>query len=173
MSAAHEQTQKRCLQSALKRRVLLSSMALASLAGAPAQAQSFSCAGTLGFGDYTTCGLAGTATLDVNGARTTTGCISAGSAPTPTPLCTFIGPLGTFGSPQIQFSVTPGSVAIQNSALNTMKINNFKCLTSSVACNFTRTTMFLSIPIGARLNIGASQPAGSYSGSFTVNYVIN
>jgi hypothetical protein len=173
MSAPHKQTPERYLQSALKRRVLLSSMALASLVGAPVQAQSFSCAGTLGFGDYTTCGIAGTATLDVGGARTTTGCISAGSAPTAVPLCTFIGTIGTLGSPQIQFSVTPGSVAIQNSALNTMKVNNFKCLAGSAACNFTRTALFLSIQIGARLNLGASQPAGSYSGSFTVNYVIN
>lgn len=75
------------------------------------------------------------------------------------------------GIPGAPFAVTlPTSVTISNGTEN-MTVNNFTRTGGSLPQNLDAAGN-ASFNVGARLNVGANQPAGIYSGTFnvTVNY---
>lgn len=128
------------------------------------------------FGDYMPCSATETATITPNDARTTTGCLTAAGSPYGRAFCTVSQVFDTDGLNPIQFSVASTVAKLSNTTANTMGIDSFRCMTSSVKCTpanpIIRTTFFLSIPIGARLTVGNLQASGSYTGTFTVNAVL-
>ncbi len=141
---------------------------------APAQAQTLSCPQSLLFGNYTTCASSQSATISPNNVRTTTGCLSAGGAPFSRARCIVT---QTFPLKNIVFTITATTAKLNHTtAAASMTVNNFKCMTSSVKCTSASpvksATFFLSIPIGATMNVGNPQTSGSYTGTFTVNAIL-
>lgn len=113
--------------------------------------------GTLG-GDAT---IAGTATIDpATNAKTVSGGVSdfGGAHRRASFLVT--------GDPNVAFTVIlPSSVTV-TSGPNTMTLNAFSSSPSGVGT--LNGLGFSILYVGATLQVGASQPAGAYSGAFTV-----
>jgi hypothetical protein len=147
--------------------VQLSAVAFAALFGGASRAlgQSLSCPQPLLFGDIVTCATGNTVVVTPGNSRTVNGCLTPGGAPFARGRC-----IGTQGAPlrPMQISVAASTYTISAGA-NTMTINNFDIVTTGNGRVFTSTAFFVSIPIGATLNIDAGQATGTYSGSFTVN----
>lgn len=129
---------------------------------------SLSCPQSLIFGGYVPCSSASPAVLRPSDGQVNTsgGC----AAPTPDPAnnarC-FVTQSFPFSS--IQISVTPATVTLSAGTKN-MTVKSFNIITDSGGPSASVTpTAFVSVPIGATLNIGANQTPGNYSGSFTVN----
>lgn len=142
--------------------VSLSMVAMLSLlSDKPAKAGlvNFSCPQPLLFGGFTACSTGpNTVVLSPGGGRAVGGCLTAGGAPFANAVCNVV----QDGLPRpVVFNVTAATRTLTAGA-NTMTYNNF---------NFvgTATGFFVSIPIGATLNVSASQPGGTYTGSFVMN----
>lgn len=117
----------------------------------------------LHFGDVVAGGTAGTVVLSVAGARSVTGGVT----------------LGNGGAAQAaQFTVTgdsgatyavtlPASTTISAGA-NSMVVNTF---TQNAVGTLTGGTEVFNV--GATLNVGVSQPSGSYTGTFNVTVAYN
>lgn len=131
-----------------------------------AQAQNIVCADNMIFGEIMPCGSPGTVTVRPDN---TTGsfCVSSGP-PTSRGRC-FI----TQGFPfrPIQISITSPTFLITNGTAN-MSVNNFNIITNAGGMSTTVTAPFVSVPVGATLNVGSSQASGTYTGSFGVTAVL-
>ncbi|MDH5408963.1 MAG: DUF4402 domain-containing protein [Gammaproteobacteria bacterium] len=119
----------------------------------------------MSFGDvYADNVSSGTVVLDTAGARTVTGGASTG--PTAGTAAVF----AVTGTPSATYAVTlPATpVTIQNVALDSMTVDTYVS-NSGGALSGAGTDSF---NVGATLNVGISQPTGSYTGNFdvTVNY---
>lgn len=146
--------------------VNLSAMALASLLPANGKAQNLNCIDDLIFGSITACGAAGTVTVRPDNTRAL-GCVTSIGGPFSRARCTV-----TQKSPAkaVQISITAGSFTITNGA-NNMKVTNFNIITNAGGPVATVTANFVNVPIGATLNIGASQAGGNYTGTFGITAV--
>jgi hypothetical protein len=123
----------------------------------------------LAFGAIIRGGSAGTVTISTTGTRSSTGGV-------------FLLPSGYAAYMQASFTVwvrrknrtvqitLPSSVII-SSGSNSMTVNTF---TSSPSGTFTSPTAnyITTINVGARLNVGANQARGTYSGTFNVTVAI-
>lgn len=144
--------------------VRLSALAFLGLCGRTAAAQALNCPQPLLFGAVINCGTSNTVVLTPGNNRTVNGCLTAGGAPFANARC-----IATQNSPDsIQVSI-PAPTYILSAGPNTMKINNFDIVVTGNGPAYTSTTLVFTVPIGATLNVKANQPAGSYTGSFTVN----
>lgn len=143
----------------------------AALSANPALGQTFSCATGINFGGFTTCNSTETATISPANAQTTTGCLSASGAPFNRGICTFT----NFTASNFQFSVTATKYNITHTTTTAkMQVDNFSCRfqddfgTTTGACTYSASPFFVTINIGADLNVNNPQTAGSYSGTYTV-----
>lgn len=111
---------------------------------------------------------AGTVIVTTAGGRSTTGGITAvtGAGTHSNGVVSLSGSTGL----AIDVSMTAGAFTIVDGG-NTMVVNNFNLET--VAGGATRTITLAAnpttFPIGATLNVGAGQPAGTYIGDYTIN----
>ena len=159
-----------------KKRIVRMSAALLALASTTynpdlIRAQTLSCPQSFLFGNYTTCASTETSTISPAGARTTSGCLSAGGAPFNAAQCNVS---QTFPVTNVSISVTAASFTVKNATSKTMVVDNFSCrfqgsiTTKTGTCSFTTSGFFFLMDIGARLNVGNPQESGTYSGTFTV-----
>ncbi len=144
-------------------------LSLATLVAAfpsAALAQSINCVNQLVFGSIVTCGAAGTVTVRPDGTSTSS-CVTA-SGPVSRARC-----IVTQGFPfrPIQFSVNAATATITNGTSN-MNVTNFNIITNAGGTSTTQTVPALDVPIGATLNVGGTQAAGTYSGSFGVTAIL-
>lgn len=110
----------------------------------------------------------GTVQIRVNGTRSTTGGVTAAGG---TVLAGEVQVSGD-GSPVV-LTISAPSFSLTGPGAN-MVVNNFEIETSAGGLTQTVTpaaTTTLAVPIGATLNVNASQVGGSYTGNFTINAV--
>lgn len=129
-------------------------------------AQSINCVNQLVFGTIVTCGAAGTVTVRPDGTSTSS-CVTAGG-PISRARCIVT---QSFPFRPIQFSVNAATATITNGTSN-MNVTNFNIITNAGGTSTTQTVPALDVPIGATLNIGGAQAAGTYSGSFGVTAIL-
>lgn len=123
----------------------------------------------LNFGTITAGGGAGTVRIDVAGARTVTGGvteITGGGFQAQS----IIAITGSTGVP-IDVSMGAASYTVNNGAGDTMAVNTFQIETNGggTAQTITLGATSSTFPVGATLNVGAGQAAGTYTGTFTIN----
>ena len=53
-----------------------------------------------------------------------------------------------------------------------MNVNAFNIVTNAGGTGTTITAPFVDVPIGATLNVGASQASGTYTGNFGITAVL-
>lgn len=138
-----------------------------TLAG-PAAAQQINCAQMMMFGTIMPCpASAGTVTINPsNGsASAAPGCLVL--SPTTTQgRCVVVGQ--SFPLITMQISITAPAIDLV-SGTNKMVLNDFHLQSPGAGPVLTTTTAFLTVNVGATLNVGAAQPGGSYSGTVTVS----
>ncbi len=147
--------------------VNLSAMALIGLYPANGAAQNINCIDDLIFGDIVPCGAAGTVTVRPDNTKVL-GCVTSLGGPHSRARCTI-----TQKAPirPIQISITAPNFLITNGA-NNMSVTNFNIITNAGGPNATVTALFVNVPIGATLNVGATQADGVYTGSFGITAVL-
>jgi hypothetical protein len=153
--------------------VTLSVVGMIALARATAQAQTLNCNIPMDFGTVINCAGGGTLRIDpATGAPSVTGCIATapGGFGITQPSCT-VSQTG-FPPDPIQVSMTAASFNI-NSGGNDMTVDNIGLINPSAPTGgpgpiVTFTAQSGVVDIGATLNVGASQPSGSYSGTVGV-----
>src|SRR5690606_18875564 len=123
--------------------VKLSTLALLSLGGRTAVAQTVFCPQPLLFGDIITCATGNTVVLTPGNTRTVNGCLTGGGAPFSSARC-----IVTQGAPQpLQFSVAAQTYTL-NAGPNTLTINNFDVFATGNGRVFATSSAFiLTIPI--------------------------
>lgn len=136
-----------------------------------AHAATVTCSGPVDFGQIASCGPgASTITVLPSGAISSTGCATPlGIAYNPG-LC--IANNTTTGTYTVM--ITPTSINLAGGT-PVMSVNDFRMRPNGGATagsSFTATDLFLTIDVGATLNMNANQPQGTYTGSYTltVNY---
>ncbi|MCB9989687.1 MAG: DUF4402 domain-containing protein [Rhodospirillales bacterium] len=146
----------------------LSALALAGGLPDPAAAQSLNCPQMMIFGDIIPCASANAVTVRPDGSRNVAGCLSAGGAPYSYARCvvTQTPPLRPI---QISVAASPGTIS---NGTTTMTVNNFNLITNGGGKTATVTAFFVNVPIGAAMNVGSNQATGTYTGTFTVNAVL-
>ncbi len=145
---------------------MLSMLGVSAIKTAKAQIVSFSCPQPLLYGQITSCGTGpNTVLITTGGTRTVGGCLTGGAAPFTNAACNLV--QGGLPRPA-RFSVAAGANTL-NSGVNTMTYNNINLVTNAGGLTQTMTGFFITVPIGATLNVPASQPAGTYTGTFTLN----
>lgn len=150
----------------------LSLLAMGSWLAAPAaQAQDITCYLPMSFGTIMPCGAAGQVTISPSGTASATGCVSSVGGLQSNGACLISQAGGPTLSP-LQISLTAPSIVLNNGAGGTMAVNDFNLETPGGGLVYTTTAFFLDLGIGATLNVGAGQAAGTYTGSFTVNVVL-
>ncbi|MGZ9108268.1 MAG: DUF4402 domain-containing protein [Micavibrio sp.] len=156
--------------------VTLSVVSMIALARATAQAQTLNCNIPMDFGTVINCAGGGTLRIDpATGAPSVTGCIATapGGFGITHPSCT-VGQTDFPPNP-IQVSVTAPTFNI-NSGGNSMSVNNIGLINPSAPTGgpgpvVTITAQDAAVDIGATLNVGASQPSGSYSGTVGITAI--
>jgi hypothetical protein len=122
----------------------------------------------LNFGTFTDTAGGGTVAVDTGGAAVYTGVNDIATA---SPTEGIIEIKGTPGK-NVIITVTNPTFAVTNGTA-TMKVSKFDINTngagSTNTLNLTAAAIF--VPIGATLTVGAAQPAGTYTGSFTVQVI--
>lgn len=143
--------------------VHLSVATLALMSTMDTKAQSLNCFDNLIFGEIMTCGTPGTVTVNPDNS-TATSCVAA-NAPFSRARC-----IATQGFPfrPMQIQITSPTFTI-NSGANTMSVTDFNVIGNAVGPTTTITAPFVSIPIGATLNVGGTQPSGTYTGTLTIS----
>lgn len=160
---------KKTKKAAIKASLALPLLAAAGLIPQQAAALSINCNQPLEFGNAIACGSPGSITVRPDGSQTSSGCITLAGSPYSNANC-FINQ--SYPYQAIQISVAAGSYPLSNGG-DTMMVNNFNVMTNAGGQTYTITaTPFATVPIGATLNIGANQAGGTYSGTFTVNVVL-
>ena len=125
----------------------------------------------LHFGTLTDTGAGGTAVINTAGARSVTGSVSgiAGAGLESNGVFNVSGSTGV----AIDVSMTAPTFVVSNGGDN-MNVNNFHLVTNAGGIHETITLGAGSntYPLGATLNVGAAQAAGTYTGTYTlsVNY---
>lgn len=122
----------------------------------------------LNFGSITEVG-GGTVTVNTAGAITDSpGAVSIGGTIEQ-------GVIQTYGNPGDTVNFTIPATAILNNGANTMIVDQFNLRT--VAGGLTETIVMTgtntAIPVGGRLNVGAGQTTGTYTGTVTVTATFN
>lgn len=148
---------------------LLVKLSLATIIGLfpnEAYPQNLTCVENLIFGEIITCGAAGTVTVRPDNTNTSS-CVTIGSAPLSRGRCTVT---QSFPFRPIQVNVS-ASTTINDGGGNTMSVTSFNIVTNAGGTQHTQTSPFVDVPIGATLNVGASQAGGTYTGSMTVTAV--
>lgn len=121
----------------------------------------------LAFGDAVAGGTAGTVVVTPAGARSATGGTTLGSS-SGVSAASFT----VTGDPSSTYSITlPGSTTLTFAVINTMTANTFTSNPSSTGTLSAGGSQTLTV--GATLNVGASQAAGTYTGSFNVTVAYN
>jgi hypothetical protein len=117
----------------------------------------------LNFGNMVAGGSAGTVTISTAGAVSSTG--GATLVPSSTSAATFTLANPISGTSRFYFIQIPTTVTITSGA-NTMTVNGFQ----SNPPNFGTLAAGSSrgINVGATLNVGANQPSGTYTGTFSL-----
>ena len=146
--------------------VTLSLTTLTALFPSEVFAQSLNCVNPLVFGEIVTCGSAGSVTVRPDGSSTAS-CVSV-SGPISRARCIVT---QSFPFRPIQFSVDAATFTITNGTSN-MNVNGFNIITATGGCCTTQTIPFLDVPIGATLNVGATQANGTYTGNFGVTAIL-
>lgn len=145
--------------------VALSVLAAAALPPSPAHPQTVKCIQDIQFGSIVSCGTANTVRIDPTGTRSASGCLVV-SGPSSRGRCIIKGKF---------FPVTPMTVSITApsyniaSGGNKMVVDNFDLNTAAAGPTITVTAFITTVDIGATLNVGASQAAGTYTGAATIN----
>ena len=149
---------------------LLVKLSLATIIGLfpnKAYPQNITCVENLIFGEIITCGAAGTVTVRPDNTNTSS-CVTIGSAPLSRGRCTVT---QSFPFRPIQVNVS-ASTTINDGGGNSMSVTSFNIVTNAGGTQHTQTSPFVDVPIGATLNVGASQAGGTYSGSMSVTAVL-
>ena len=120
----------------------------------------------LNFGQVVAGGTSGTVAMSPVGFRSSGGGSTLGSSGNSSAAS-----FNVSGDPNASFSITlPGSAVLTNGSDN-MTINNF---TSNPSGNGTLSEVGgQTLNVGATLQVGAAQPAGTYNGSFNVTVAYN
>ncbi len=123
----------------------------------------------LHFGSFASGPLAGTITVNPStGARTFTGGVTlvAGAGLERNGVISLSGSTGlaiTLSMANSMFNISNGA---DNMAINNFKFNSSAGMSSTV---ITLATSTQTIPLGGTINVTSNQPAGTYSGNYTVN----
>jgi hypothetical protein len=122
----------------------------------------------LNFGTFTDTGGGGTVAVDVAGLPTYGG-VNAIASSTPTEGIIQI--KGNAGK-NVIISVTNPTFTVSNGT-STMKVTKFDINTNGAGSTNTlnMTAASILVPVGATLTVGAIQPIGTYTGSFTVQVI--
>ncbi len=145
----------------------------AGLCTNPAYAQSvdISCGQPLIFGELIPCGSAGTVILRPDDSGPIASCVVLGSAPTSIGRCIVTQEFDA-GFRPMQIDVTSSSISLTSGA-NSMTVNAFNLITNSGGDSVVVPGgPVVDVPIGATLNVGASQSPGTYAGTFTVEVTL-
>lgn len=111
---------------------------------------------------------AGTVTVDTAGSASyALGAIDAGGTPEE-------GVIQTFGNinDSVAFTI-PAAATLTNGLGDTMIVDQFNLNGGGLADTVTLTATNMSIPVGGRLNVGAGQATGTYTGTVTVTATFN
>ena len=122
----------------------------------------------LNFGTFTGGAAGGTITVSTAGVRSSTGTV------------TLIAGAGLEGPASLSVSASTGfSVVVSMTAATfpiddagagaPMNVDSFDINGNGQTATFSMTTNPVELPIGGRLNVGAAQAEGVYSGAYTVN----
>jgi len=120
----------------------------------------------LDFGTLAPSAAAGTVVIAPAGGRTTTGGVSGIS--------------GTFGPGAFKVAIASGSAnfffflpnsATLSSGGNTMTVNTFTSNPAGITSTVPGPPGSIVMSIGATLNVGANQAAGTYSGTYSILFV--
>ena len=130
-----------------------------------AQAQNLSCVEPLVFGEIITCGSAGTVTVNPDNSSSST-CVSV-SGSVSRGRCVV-----TQSFPFRRIRVTVAASTVVNSGANNMSVTNFNIVSNGGGTTATSSAPFFDVPIGATLNVGATQAPGTYNGSLNVTAVL-
>ena len=159
--------------------VAASALATSAAHAAPAQASGFSQANViqpgavvpltiLRFGQFIRPATAGTLTVDIAGAVTTTGGVTGATTIAQTGTGRGTGSFGLTGSPNRQVDIVlPGSSTIASGS-QTMTVNAFTANTNGGGKIKLDASGNATLIIGATLNVGANQAVGNYSGTYTI-----
>lgn len=145
--------------------VALSVLAASALTPSPARPQTVKCLQDIIFGSIVPCGSANTVRIDPTGTRTASGCLTV-SGPSSRGSCLIKGKL--FPITPMTVSITAPSYNIASGG-NKMVVNNFDLNTPAAGPAITVTAFITTVDIGATLNVGAGQAAGTYTGAATIN----
>jgi len=127
----------------------------------------------LRFGTVAACGAPGGVVIETQtGNRNTTGCVTAlgGSFSAGRFLVRSRG----WRARQVVLSISSATVTLTNGAGATLLVNDFNLVTNAGGPTETITVQFFKVfNVGARLDVKALQPTGTYSGSYTItaNYL--
>jgi len=127
-------------------------------------------AADLSFGNIVAGTTAGTVTVSHGGSRTKTGGVTS---PAATPGTITAAKFNISGLPNATYSITlPTSITItKNGGSETMTIENFNSDPNGTGTIGIDGTQILAV--GATLNVGESQAAGTYQGDFSVTVAYN
>ena len=122
----------------------------------------------LNFGSMSAGAAGGTVVINTAGARSTTGSVVGVTGAGLISQGVFY-VNGSTGLP-IDITVTSPAFTLTNGG-DTMTVNNFNLLTNAGGNSGTITLAAnpTTFPIGATLNVGPAQAAGTYTGSYTIN----
>lgn len=148
--------------------VTLSVAAILTATPDKAMAQSVICPQPMNFGEVITCAAGGTVKITPGEVRTPGGCVMVTGAPYSMARCVVT---QAFPYKAVQISVTAATYTINNGGGKNMSVNAFNIVTDANGRTYTTTTAFVSVPIGATLNVDPLQTTGSYSGTFTFSAV--
>lgn len=147
--------------------------ALIALTGYSVMAQtpvSIIVSGTVGlnFGTFSAGAAGGTLTMSTIGARTSTGTVlPVAGAGLETPALLSIS--ASTGASVVVSMDSPTYVVDDPGAGAPMNVTNFNINGGGATTTVSMTTNPIVIPMGARLNVGAAQSEGIYTGSYVVN----
>lgn len=121
----------------------------------------------MNFGKFSSSASAGTITLTpaASTSRSSTGGVSLLSTPTPS-----AGIFTVTGDNGATYAITLPTTVTLTSGANNMTVNTF---TSSPTPTGTLTGGTQTLYVGAKLNVSASQPTGTYTGTYTVTVAYN
>ncbi len=133
-----------------------------------AMAQTLHCDTPISFGTIMNCNAGGTVTLSPhNGGPQVTGCITAANGTSQPGRCR-VDQQGL--NEQIQIAVLDPTIDLVDGS-NRMVVDDFNLQTAGNGSVITTSDMIVDLGVGARLNVGAAQPDGSYSGAITVTII--
>lgn len=122
----------------------------------------------LDFGTFSVTGAANIVVAPTGAGTTQPAGINQVTGSTPTPAVAKVTAEAGFN---VVLDITAPTATIQNLAADTMVISSFNIRTdaggANEVVNMVGTTV--AVPIGATLAVGAAQPAGTYTGTFTLS----